>query len=67
MDWLRKALGLPEHVTYIGIRVRVDEIVTVECEYFPEIGPDEQLAMETEFARYRLERIEESEKAGEQT
>ncbi len=61
MDWLRKALGLPEFVTYIGIDCRVGEAVTVDCEYFPEIGPDEQLAMETEFARYRLERVEESE------
>ncbi|MFA5054370.1 MAG: hypothetical protein WC565_09940 [Parcubacteria group bacterium] len=63
MDWLRKALGLPEFVTYIGLDCRVGGAVTVECEYFPEIGPDGQLAIETEFARYRLERIEDDEPA----
>lgn len=34
---LAKALGLPKHTRSFEVRCAVDEVVTVKCEYFPEI------------------------------
>ena len=51
---LIKTLGLPKHTKGIELRFYVDEVITVKCEYYPELNE----GAETIFAEYRLEKIE---------
>ncbi|MDQ1924683.1 hypothetical protein [Massilia pseudoviolaceinigra] len=44
------ALGLPKHTISVTLSVKADELVTVACEYCPDIGPD----FITLMARYNL-------------
>lgn len=49
---LAKALGLPPRTRGFTLRCYVDEVVTVECEYFPDIN----ISAATELARYTVVR-----------
>lgn len=46
------ALGLPKNTASFTLRVRHDEIVSVECQYYPDNGPDLVAAL----AEYELAR-----------
>ncbi len=54
---LTKALDLPKYTVSFELRCKVDEIVTVACEYYPE-GSALCIALETVFAEYDLVRRE---------
>lgn len=45
------ALGLPKHVTAFSLHVRAGDIMTVDCEYYPDDLP----AVEKALASYTLE------------
>jgi hypothetical protein len=49
---LAELLGLPKHTRAFTLRCAVNEIVSVECEYYPEMPSAG--ALETIFARYEL-------------
>lgn len=51
-DKLKFALGLPAHTKGFEIRCYVNEIVTIKCEYYPEIEGIIQL--ETVLKEYEL-------------
>ena len=54
---LVKALNLPKHCKAFELRCALNEIVTVKCEYFPEI--DGVLSMIPVIKEYRLVPIDE--------
>lgn len=37
MEYLTKALGLPQHLTWMELRVAVNEVITVRCEWLPDV------------------------------
>lgn len=51
-------LGLPEHTTAFSLRCAVNEIVTIQCEYYPTLDLDEDGELITEFKRFQLEEID---------
>jgi hypothetical protein len=56
---LIKAFGMPERTRSFVIRVAVDSLVEVECDFYPD------KSAELISGRFRLERIEEQEEAAE--
>lgn len=56
---LKAMLGLPEHLTKFSLHVAANEIVTVECEYYPNIDKPGLAALEKRFSCYELLRREQ--------
>ena len=54
---LVEILHLPEHTKRFDIHFDVDEVVTVTCEYFLSIEPNEEGKLQSVLARYRLVEI----------
>lgn len=50
---LTEALGLPKYTRSFVLRCEVDQVVTVECEYYPAIDPD---SLELALAEFDLVR-----------
>lgn len=51
---LLEILGLPERTVSFEIRFAYDEVVTVRCEFYPDVPDSEDIA--TVFRNYRIER-----------
>lgn len=58
-------LGLPLHVKWLELRCAVDELVTVKCEYYPEIGASFDTVV-TEYEVVRRNRPDEASTTGGQ-
>lgn len=56
---LINALGLPEHCRSFNIDCKADSILTVTCEYYPDLNLDEDGELVTFFKKYKLQEIEE--------
>lgn len=56
---LIKVLGLPEHCKSFNIECKPNSLLTVSCEYYPDLNLDENGELITLFKKYRLEEIEE--------
>ena len=54
---IAEILGLPKHTRSFELRCAVNEIVTIKCEFYPEIDGVKQL--ETIFKDYKLVEWEE--------
>jgi hypothetical protein len=55
---LKALLGLPEMCTQFELRVRHDDIVTVECQYYPSLDVQGIAQLATVFGEYELVRRE---------
>jgi len=56
-------LGLPKHTKRFELRVAHNEIVTIKCEYHPDMTPDDQGKLVSVLKEYEL--IERKEKSDE--
>ena len=61
IDELAKALKLPKYTTGFELRAYKDEIVTVKCEYFLDLEPDEMGTLTRLLSEFALTKVEDKE------